>query len=174
MDQEKFYAVDFVQLTGKDAGYSESIHTEWSFMPAMRFEVRLAYRYVNNVQKLGGVMQLTPLLSQHRGLATLTYKTRNNWYFDVMGNLNGSKRLFEKPQFTSESLETPTYALFNMQIRKSWNSGWEVYLGAENIGNFRQLDPIITYPATGAIDASYSWGPSNGRMIYAGVRFELR
>jgi outer membrane receptor for ferrienterochelin and colicin len=174
MDQEKFYAVDVVQLTGKDAGYSESIHTEWSFMPAMRFEVRLAYRYVNNVQKLGGVMQLTPLLSQHRGLATLTYKTRNNWYFDVMGNLNGSKRLFEKPQFTSESLETPTYALFNMQIRKSWNSGWEVYLGAENIGNFRQLDPIITYPATGAIDASYSWGPSNGRMIYAGVRFELR
>ena len=178
MDQEKFYEVNFVQLTGKDAGYSESIHTEWSFMPAMRFEVRLAYRYVNNVQKLGGVMQLTPLLSQHRGLATLTYKTRNNWYFDVLGSLNGPKRLFERPQLNpmpvTQSSKTPAYALFNIQIRKSWNSGWEVYLGAENLGNFRQLDPIFTYAGTGAIDASYSWGPSNGRMIYAGVRFELR
>jgi hypothetical protein len=45
---------------------------------------------------------------------------------------------------------------------------------AENIGNFRQMDHIFTYPWGGAIDASYSWGPSNGRMIYAGVRFELR
>ncbi len=178
MDQEKFYEVNFVQLTGKDAGYSESIHTEWSFMPAMRFEVRLAYRYVNNVQKLGGVMQLTPLLSQHRGLATLTYKTHNNWYFDVLGSLNGPKRLFERPQLNpmpvTQSSKTPAYALFNIQIRKSLNSGWEVYLGAENLGNFRQLDPIFTYAGTGAIDASYSWGPSNGRMIYAGVRFELR
>jgi outer membrane receptor protein involved in Fe transport len=144
----------------------------------MRFEVRLAYRYVNNVQKLGGVMQLTPLLSQHRGLTTLTYKTRNNWYGDVGGSLNGPKRLFERPQLNPmpipPSSKTPAYALFNMQIRKSWNSGWDVYLGAENIGNFRQMDPIFTYAGTGAIDASYSWGPSNGRMIYAGVRFELR
>lgn len=178
IDQEKSSVVNFVQLTGADAGYSESIHTEWSFMPAIRFEVRLAYRYVNNVQKLGGLMQLQPLLSQHRALTTLTYKTRNKWYFDVMGSLNGPKRLFERPQITPSPVDqpknTPTYALFNMQVRKSWNSGLEIYLGAENIGNFRQMDAIFTYPGTGAIDASYSWGPSNGRMIYAGVRYELR
>jgi outer membrane receptor protein involved in Fe transport len=123
-------------------------------------------------------MQLTPLLSQHRGLTTLTYKTRNNWYFDLVGSLNGPKRLFERPQLNPmpipQSSKTPAYALLNMQIRKSWNSGWDVYVGAENIGNFRQMDPIFTYAGTGAIDASYSWGPSNGRMIYAGVRFELR
>ena len=178
MDQEKSSEVTFVQLTGADAGYSESIHTEWSFMPAMRFEVRLAYRYVNNVQKLGGEMQLKPLLSQHRGLATLTYKTRNKWYFDLVGSVNGPKRLFERPQIrpgpVDQPLKTPTYALFNVQVRKSWNSGLEVYLGAENIGNFRQMDPIFTYPWGGAIDASYSWGPANGRLFYLGVRYELK
>jgi hypothetical protein len=178
MDQEKYYEVNFVQLTGADAGYSESIHTEWSFMPAMRFEVRLAYRYVNNVQQLGGEMRLKPLLSQHRGLATLTYKTRNKWYFDLVGSVNGPKRLFERPQIvpglTDQPLKTPTYALFNMQVRKSWNTGLEVYLGAENIGNFRQMDPIFTYPWGGAIDASYSWGPANGRLFYLGVRYELK
>jgi len=178
MDQEKSSEVTFVQLTGADAGYSESIHTEWSFMPAMRFEVRLAYRYVNNVQKLGGEMQLKPLLSQHRGLATLTYKTRNKWHFDLVGSVNGPKRLFERPQISpgqvDQPLKTPTYALFNMQVRKSWNSGLEVYMGAENIGNFRQMDPIFTYPWGGAIDASYSWGPANGRLFYLGVRYELK
>ena len=178
MDQEKSSEVTFVQLTGANAGYSESIHTEWSFMPAMRFEVRLAYRYVNNVQKLGGEMQLKPLLSQHRGLATLTYKTRNKWYFDLVGSVNGPKRLFERPQIrpgpVDQPLKTPTYALFNVQVRKSWNSGLEVYLGAENIGNFRQMDPIFTYPWGGAIDASYSWGPANGRLFYLGVRYELK
>lgn len=177
LDQENFQKVNFVELTGADAGYSESIHTEWSFMPAMRFEVRLAYRYVNNVQKLDSVMQLKPLLSQHRALTTLTYKTRNKWYFDIMGSLNGPKRIFERPQINpteSQALVTPTFALFNMQVRKSWDSGLEVYLGAENIGNFRQMDPIFTEPGTGNIDASYSWGPSNGRLIYAGVRYELR
>ena len=178
MDQEKSSEVTFVQLTGADAGYSESIHTEWSFMPAMRFEVRLAYRYVNNVQKLGGEMQLKPLLSQHRGLATLTYKTRNKWYFDLVGSVNGPKRLFERPQIrpgpVDQPLKTPTYALFNVQVRKSWNSGLEVYLGAENIGNFRQMDPIFTYTWGGAIDASYSWGPANGRLFYLGVRYELK
>ena len=178
MDQEKSSEVTFMQLTGADAGYSESIHTEWSFMPAMRFEVRLAYRYVNNVQKLGGEMQLKPLLSQHRGLATLTYKTRNKWYFDLVGSVNGPKRLFERPQIrpgpVDQPLKTPTYALFNVQVRKSWNSGLEVYLGAENIGNFRQMDPIFTYTWGGAIDASYSWGPANGRLFYLGVRYELK
>jgi outer membrane receptor protein involved in Fe transport len=61
-----------------------------------------------------------------------------------------------------------------MQVRKSWNSGLEVYLGAENIGNFRQMDPIFTNPSGGDIDASYSWGPANGRLFYLGVRYELK
>lgn len=178
VDQEDPGEVKFVQLVGPDAGFSESIHTEWSFMPAMRFEVRLAYRYVNNIQKLGDELRLKPLLSRHRGLATLTYKTRNKWYFDLVSSINGPKRLFERPETNPisivQQLETPTYALFNMQVRKTWNSGLEVYLGAENIGNFRQTDPIFTYPTGGAIDASYSWGPSNGRLLYLGIRYELK
>lgn len=174
IDQETAENISFVQLNGKDAGFSESIHTEWSFMPAMRFEVRLAYRYVNNIQKLGGEMRLKPLLSQHRGLATLTYKTRNKWYFDLIGSINGPKRLFEKPEVSSQELETPVYALFNAQIRKNWNSGFEIYLGAENIGNFRQSDPIYAFTNSNRIDASYSWGPANGRLFYFGIRYEIK
>ncbi len=179
VDQESFEMVKFVHLKGADAGFSESIHTEWSFMPAMRFEVRLAYRYVNNIQQLGDRMQLTPLLSRHRGLATLTYKTRNKWYFDLVGSLNGPKRVFELPGVrgipaTTNGTETPTYALFNAQIRKTFPFGLELYIGAENLGNFRQMDPIFTYPSgSNAIDASYSWGPANGRMFYFGFRYEL-
>lgn len=172
-DQERFGNVLFHGLNGKEAGFSESIHLEWTFIPLMRMEVKLAYRYVNNQMLLGDNIQLVPLLSVHRGLSTLTYKTRSNWYFDIMGSINGPKQLMSQVVHATTRTQTPLFALFNVQIRKIWN-GWDGYLGVENIGNFRQLNPILTRNNGQYVDASYSWGPSNGRMIYAGFRFELK
>lgn len=171
VDQENPFELNFVQLEGAEAGFSESIHAEWSFVPLMRLELRMAYRYVNNIMKLGNDMKMAPQVSRHRALTTITYRTRNKWYFDLVGSVNGPKRLFSLPGAEIKEFESPVFALFNAQIRKSLNSGWEFYLGIENIGNFRQLDPI--FYTSNAIDASYSWGPSNGRLTYIGFRYEL-
>jgi hypothetical protein len=48
-----------------------------------------------------------------------------------------------------------------------------VYIGIENLFDFRQTNPILdsANPQGPFFDASLIWGPLTGRMIYAGLRF---
>ena len=52
---------------------------------------------------------------------------------------------------------------------------WEVYFGAENLGNYTQKQPIIDAgdPFGGNFDASMIWGPIQERKFYLGVRFTI-
>ncbi|MCD4729766.1 MAG: hypothetical protein K8R74_04135, partial [Bacteroidales bacterium] len=52
-------------------------------------------------------------------------------------------------------------------------SKWEVYLGAENLTNYKQESPILAAddPFGDYFDSSMVWGPVIGRSINAGVRF---
>lgn len=70
---------------------------------------------------------------------------------------------------------SPAYLLFNAQITRAFKK-WDVYLGGENLGNFRQANPIIAadQPFGPNFDASLIWGPVYGRMIYAGMRFKIK
>jgi hypothetical protein len=63
----------------------------------------------------------------------------------------------------------------NAQITRSFRK-WDVYLGGENLGDFRQPDPIIgaDQPFGPEFDSSLIWGPVYGRMIYAGMRFKIK
>jgi outer membrane receptor for ferrienterochelin and colicins len=52
-----------------------------------------------------------------------------------------------------------------------------VYLGGENLGNFRQSNPIVgaNDPFGRDFDAAARvWGPITGRMIYGGFRYKLK
>ena len=176
IDHETPYLIKIQSLQGEKAGFSQSIHTEWSFMPAMRLEVKLAYRYIQNEYWLNNEMRMKPFLSAHRALTTITYQTRSKWYFDMVGNVIGPQRVPARNSTTPE-FYSPTFALFNAQVRKQWQSGLELYVGSENIGNYRQFDPIYTRQAGNNLfleDASYNWGPSNGRMIYLGFRYSIK
>ena len=53
---------------------------------------------------------------------------------------------------------------------------FEIYLGAENILDFRQDDPILASdePFSPYFDSSIIWGPIFGRMIYGGIRLKIR
>ena len=50
-----------------------------------------------------------------------------------------------------------------------------VYLGAENLANFKQKNPIVSAdnPYGTDFDATNVWGPVLGRRIYLGLRFNL-
>ena len=52
----------------------------------------------------------------------------------------------------------------------------EVYAGCENIFNFRQLQPIISWqnPFSPYFDTSSVWGPTRGRELYSGIRFLIK
>ena len=50
-----------------------------------------------------------------------------------------------------------------------------MYLGGENITNYRQQNPIIDSqnPFGSTFDATRVWGPIIGTNVYLGIRLEL-
>jgi hypothetical protein len=70
--------------------------------------------------------------------------------------------------------QSPGYFIFNAQASRTFNR-WDVYIGAENLGNFQQRNLIIDAqnPFGQYFDASLVWGPTIGRMFYAGFRFKI-
>jgi hypothetical protein len=62
------------------------------------------------------------------------------------------------------------YAQISKKIKN-----WDIYLGGENLANYRQFNPIIDpmNPFGTKFDASQVWGPIFGVMVYGGVRFKL-
>jgi outer membrane receptor protein involved in Fe transport len=70
---------------------------------------------------------------------------------------------------------SPSFVLVNAQISRTFFANFDVYIGVENIFDFRQnvliIDPMN--PTGKYFDASLVWGPVNGRTIYSGLRFKL-
>lgn len=62
------------------------------------------------------------------------------------------------------------------QVTKQFGSKWDVYVGAENITSYTQKNLIIaaSQPFSQYFDGSMTWGPVNGRIIYAGMRFKIK
>jgi hypothetical protein len=61
------------------------------------------------------------------------------------------------------------------QITKKFKH-FDIYLGGENLTNFRQTWPIVEYwkPYHTHFDGSMVWGPVTGITIYAGVRLTIK
>ena len=75
---------------------------------------------------------------------------------------------FQRPDFSDP------YTVVNAQFTYNFKK-LEIYTGCENIFNFRQIRPIISWqdPFSLYFDTSSVWGPTRGREIYLGARFRL-
>ncbi len=163
--------------------YSNSAQVEFSFTPAKRWEVRMAYRFLDvKVDYLSGNLT-QPLTSKHRGFVNIAKETRHNkkgsfWKFDVTTQLIGAQRI---PQTLDNPIEyqrpatSEDFVLVNAQVTYVYKKKWEFYLGGENLTNFKLDNPIISadQPFSENFDASLVWGPVFGRMAYLGVRFTI-
>ena len=51
----------------------------------------------------------------------------------------------------------------------------DLYLGAENLFNFKQENPIISWedPFGEYFNIANVWGPTKGREVYIGLRYRL-
>lgn len=173
---DRDYSLNELSIASRNngfAGYTNSFHIEWTTHPIRRLEIKLAYRYVKNLQFLNQEFQIAPFQSVHRALVVVGYKTRNKWYFDAVSQINGPKRIayFSK----TESKYSPSFIIVNAQIRKAFENGFEFYLGAENIANVKQADPVLMLHSSQnhTFDAAYSWAPANGINYYSGIRMIL-
>ena len=96
-----------------------------------------------------------------------------NWKFDVTYNRLGKQRLVRNPRDNFELVD-PHFSI-NSQITRVFSSKFEVYLGGENINNFKQDNPIImaNNPFDPMFDASIIHGPIFGSIYYLGLRFKI-
>lgn len=168
VDRETPGLLEFYPLNG--TSFAHSFLIESSYELIKRLDVRLAYRYyvVRRNYKSGQLD--VPFNPRHRGFLNLAYRTRRGgWSFDFTWQGIG-------PQRVPGDVDSPAYSLISGQVSKEIGKRWEVYLGGENLGDFRQPNPIVApdQPFGPDFDATLIWAPVFGRNIYGGFRYILR
>lgn len=159
--------------------YAKSFQLEANYRFSERIEAKAAYKNYQNLMTTNGILQQVPFQSRDRFFFNMAYATRfEKWKADLTVNWNGAQRLPDTSDSPSEfKLESnsPDFFLVNLQISRGFRWG-NVYLGGENILNLRQLNPIVDpmNPFGENFDASMTWGPIAGRMIYAGFRKKIK
>ncbi|RLD44766.1 MAG: TonB-dependent receptor [Bacteroidetes bacterium] len=163
-------------LDGKS--YSNSFQIEANYELARNFDATLAFRYNDVKTTIGGNLVEKPMVNKYKALLSLSYQTRlKTWQFDMNIQLNGDQRLPYTgfyPEEYQQAEYSPFYTIVNAQITRYFKN-WEIYLGAENLGNYRQQDPIIAAddPFGEYFDSSIVWGPITGIKVFAGFRFRI-
>jgi outer membrane receptor for ferrienterochelin and colicin len=143
-----------------------------------RFEVKTGYTYLDVYHEVGETKELLPFNPKHKVLTTFGYAPLSNkFHFDMNLHWYGEQRLpdtksnpeeFQRPDYSDP------YTVVSAQLTYTFGA-FEVYGGCENIFDFRQLQPIISWqdPFSPYFDTSSVWGPTKGREFYLGVRYKL-
>ena len=173
------HAIRFYNLDGRS--YSNSFQVEASYPFFRGFTLTAAYRYTDaktDYRNEEGVAHRLkkPLVSDYKGLLTASYQTPlKKWQFDLTSQFNGGGRM-PTPDASNPLWEPnfKAYTVVNAQITKYFRQ-WSIYVGAENLFNYKQPNPIIdaSNPRGDNFDGSMVWGPVHGRKIYAGIRFNI-
>jgi hypothetical protein len=156
--------------------------------------MRLAYRWVRaTTQRLGAEATgtlLDPFVPKHRAFTQWSYASKvdkigGTWMGDLTVQWVGPQRT-PRPDASFDNREASVlergFIVANGQISRSFAEGRDLYLGVENLLNYRQSQPIVasalasdldSEPFENNMDASLVYGPIFGRMIYVGARFTL-
>ena len=173
----------FYNLNGNS--FANSLQAEFSITPAKGLDFKAAYKYYDvQTQFSKGQMEKT-LTPKHRWFANVAYETpernenkHSQWKFDVTFNWLGEQRL---PTTATNPIAyrlddyAPSFATLNAQITKVFSKTFEVYIGGENMTNYKQENGILAAnnPFGAYFDSTMLYAPAFGQMYYAGLRFKL-
>jgi outer membrane receptor for ferrienterochelin and colicins len=167
----------FYNLDGKS--FANSFQAELQYEPVKSLSMKTAYKFYDVKTTLNGKLQQRPFVSRHRFFFNTGYATKfDKWKFDFTTQWHGPKRIPDTADNPAEhrlNAYSPSFFVFNAQVTKAFRK-WDAYLGVENLGNFKQANPIVStdQPFSPNFDASMVWGPIVGRMVYAGMRFSIK
>ena len=146
--------------------------------------LRTSYKFYDNKTDYNSGSFQRPLQAQNRFFANLEFETHikekgQQWKFDYTFNWIGKQQL---PLTTSNPIQdqlsffSPSFSLMNAQITKTFTSVFEIYIGAENFGNYTQKKAILgaDNPFGTSFDTSILYAPVFGQMYYAGLRFKVK
>lgn len=181
VDWENPQEISFYNLDGESIANSFQIEVNQNIISNL--DIRLAYKVfdVSKDYKLGNLAN--PLQAEERFFTNISYETETKengakWKFDTTFNWLGEQRLpstQSNPEIYRLQNYAPSYSLLNAQITKVFSKKFEVYLGAENLTDFRQKNPILGSddPFGAYFDSTIVYAPIFGRNFYTGLRFKL-
>ena len=127
----------------------------------------------------------SPLVSRYKTLLNLQYATKfRRWVFDVTAQYNGKCRLPSLDGDIENLRYSKAYPMLFAQVSYKIKH-WDIYIGCENILDYRQDNPIlagddytkfqpgVSDPFSQGFNSSVVWGPLMGRKFYIGLRFNL-
>ncbi|MGR3809133.1 TonB-dependent receptor [Jiulongibacter sp. NS-SX5] len=158
-----------------ERSFATSLQAELMVDVTERFDMKAAYRWQNVKQTMGRSSEqkeLLPMAFLPDGFALLNLAYAlpyNKWKFDATWQYRGPQRL------PGQIERVRGFSTINSQIARNFVD-WEYYLGAENLTNFIQENPIISsyQPYSESFDAGQIWGPVLGRRFYVGARYRIR
>ncbi|GAB4137301.1 MAG: hypothetical protein Fur0041_12030 [Bacteroidia bacterium] len=179
-DLETPGALHFYNLNGRS--FANSFQADLVIEPIERFDVRLAYKYYDVMVTYDEQLKQRPLVPQHRAFINLAYALPyDKWTLDFTARWFGPSRMPEhiiaenatSIVYQSESL-TKDFYLFSAHISRRFKK-FDIYAGCENIANFMIERPIMgsDQPFGPVFDASLVYAPTDGRIIYAGLRMKI-
>lgn len=174
--------VVFHNLEGKS--FANSLQIDFNVDLMKHFTVRTAYKFYDiQTDYLSGTLE-RPLQAKHRFFTNLAYETHikekgKQWKFDFTYNWMGRQRLpntsSNPAAYQLRAFSNP-FSVMNTQVTRTFSSVFEVYVGGENIGNYKQKTPILgaDNPFGAYFDSSMIYAPVFGQMYYAGIRFKIK
>lgn len=176
-DMEDPRTIRFYNIQG--GSWSNVLQLELNVELLPRLDVRLAWRSQDVRCTYDSVLQQMPLTPAHAGLINVGWANKSErWLADVTLAYTGSQRLpstASNPAEQQAGERSPAYPRLNAQVTRKLGKTLEIYLGGENLTNYRQANPIIGAhdPFGPYFDASIAWGPLMGAMGYVGLRVDL-
>lgn len=178
-DQE--YDRESILLYNTDGrSYTDTYQIDFSWTPVERLDIFATFRYTDSEMTINRPDGTTarverPMVSQYKTLLNIQYATKfRRWVFDATAQLNGPSRVPTQTGNLNDSYYSPRYPIFFAQVSRKVGK-FDIYVGCENIGDYRQKDPILAadHPFSTDFNSMNVWGPLMGRKFYAGLRFNL-
>ena len=169
------HEIAFYNLNGRS--YSHVFQVEANYPLFKGFTLTAAYRFTDAKTTYNGELKERPLTSRYKGLVTASYKTPLEiWQFDATLQLNGGGRMPSRyileDGTPSWRARYGSFEQLSVQITRYFRR-WSIYVGGENLTNFKQKNPIIdaANPWGENFDSTMIWGPVHGAKAYIGIRF---
>lgn len=169
------HEIAFYNLNGRS--YSHVFQVEANYPLFKGFTLTAAYRFTDAKTTYNGELKERPLTSRYKGLVTASYKTPLEiWQFDATLQLNGGGRMPSRyileDGTPSWSARYGSFEQLSVQITRYFRH-WSIYVGGENLTNFKQKNPIIdaANPWGENFDSTMIWGPVHGAKAYIGIHF---
>ncbi len=169
------HAIIFSNL-GDGRSYAQNWQVEATMEILRGWTMTAAFRQTDVRQTTAGKLQIKPLTNRFKGVITTSYQTPlKKWQFDLTAQFNGGGRMPTPDAANPLWNETfDWYPQLMAQVTKYWRT-CSLYVGAENMTNYKQENPIIAadQPFSPNFDASMTYGPTTGWKVYIGFRWAL-